>query len=67
MVMERPEHRDGSSVEPDQRDAREVAAEAPARARRPRKARPPAEGIDVADVHRELIARYPKVRAKLTE
>ncbi|MFH6786536.1 MULTISPECIES: hypothetical protein [Methylobacterium] len=66
-MMERREHRDGSSGEPDRGDTREVPAEAPDRARRLRETRPPAEGIDVADVHRELIVRYPKISAGLAE
>ncbi len=67
MVMERAEHREGPSTEPERADMREVTAVTPARTRRPLKARPPAERIDVAEVHRELVARYPKIRAKLAE
>ena len=65
-IMERSEHLDNPSAEPDRADLREAVGTT-ARARRPRKAHPPAERIDVADVHRELIARYPKIRAKLAE
>ncbi|WP_281041331.1 hypothetical protein [Methylobacterium nonmethylotrophicum] len=42
--------------------------EAPLPERRPFKARPqPDETFDAAAVHRELVARYPKIRAKLAE
>lgn len=67
MVIERSEPRDGPPAEPDRADMREAAADAPARTRRPLKPHPPAERIDVAAVHQELIARYPNIRAKLAE
>jgi hypothetical protein len=65
--MERSRHQDERPVETDLDDARAEVTKSQARTRRPFKPRPPVEDIDVAAVHRELVARYPKIRAKLAE
>ena len=62
MVAKRKEFEDAQPVGDDRAgDAR------PPRARRPLKARPPAERVDVAAVHHDLAVRYPIIRARLAE
>ncbi len=62
MVAKRKEFEDVQPVGDDR--AGDVR---PPRAKRPLRARPPAERVDVAAVHRELAARYPNIRARLAE